>query len=60
MSSQFINTKDGKSLWRDIQILTDYKPARQACENDTSVLNLLIDLFAFFEHNTKTENITSS
>ncbi|KAG5267420.1 hypothetical protein AALO_G00221550 [Alosa alosa] len=49
ITTHFKDSRDAQSLWQGIQAITDYKPAPQSCENNTSLLNDLNRFFARFE-----------
>lgn len=52
ITSHFKDSKDARSLWQGIQVITDYKPSPQSCESNPTLLNNLNSFFARFEaHN---------
>ncbi|CAG5954691.1 unnamed protein product [Menidia menidia] len=49
ITSHLQDSRDAQSLWQGMQAITDYKPAPQTCEGNTSLLNDLNSFFARFE-----------
>lgn len=53
-AGHFNDNRDNRNLWQGIQIITDYKPSPQTCNNSISLLNQLNDFFARFEADNNT------
>uniref|UniRef100_A0A3P9LR30 Reverse transcriptase domain-containing protein n=1 Tax=Oryzias latipes TaxID=8090 RepID=A0A3P9LR30_ORYLA len=49
VADRFSDSGDTRNLWRGIQTITDYKPAPQACDYSTPLLDQLNTFFARFE-----------
>ena len=49
VTHHFTDSRDTRSLWQEIQTITDYKPRLQTCDNDITLLNSLNNFFGRFE-----------
>ncbi len=50
IAHRFSDSRDTRSLWQGIQIITDYKPPPQTCDSTIPLLNELNAFFARFEY----------
>lgn len=54
ITAHFRDSRDARSLWQGIQVITDYRPAPQSCESNPSLLNSLNSFFARFDEQNNT------
>ncbi len=49
INNHFKDSRDTRSLWQAIQIITDYKPLPQACDDDPSLPDTFNYFYSWFE-----------
>ena len=49
VEQRFSDSRDTRSLWKGIQIITDYKPRPQTCDNNITLLNNLNNFYGRYE-----------
>lgn len=54
VAHRFSDNRDTRSLWQEIQTITDYKPLLRTCDNNIFLLNEVNAFFTRFEEQNST------